>query len=159
MITKRVIGLLLVVSLVLTACFSTTTATPTQPAGGSGTLSVAFLDVGQGDSILIHAPNGQTMLIDGGRTINLAQLQTWQADHVDVLIPTHPDADHISGLVGVIENIPVTLVAFTGQVHSTQIYERLLTDIRDKNIHTLKVRTGTQLPFDPAVRVDLLHKS
>ncbi len=65
---------------------------------------------------------------------------------------THPDADHISGLVGVLEKFPVALVALTGDQHATQIYERLLLDIRDKNIKALKVRTGTPIPFDPAVK-------
>ena len=120
------------------------------------------MDVGQGDSILIQAPNGQTMLVDGGRTIDMAdrvilpQLKAWGAQQVDVLVVTHPDADHISGLVGVLEKFPVALVALTGDQHATQIYERLLTDIRDKNIDALKVRTGTPIPFDPAVKLEVL---
>jgi competence protein ComEC len=131
-------------------------------APGQKPLKIAFLDVGQGDSILIQAPNGQTMLIDGGRSTSLAntaiipKLKEWGAKQVDVLIPTHPDADHIGGLVGVLENYPVKLVALTGQVHSTQIYERLLTNIRDKNVEALKVRTGTAIPFDPSVKIEVL---
>ena len=110
---------------------------------------------------MIQAPNGQTMLIDGGRSTSLAntviipKLKEWGAQQVDVLIPTHPDLDHIAGLVGVLENFPVKLAALTGQVHSTQIYERLLTDIRDENIKTLKVRTGTAIPFDPSLKIEV----
>jgi competence protein ComEC len=152
---KRLLLPLLLISLLLTACDNT----------GGGTraeLSVAFLDVGQGDSILIHAPNGQVMLIDGGRSIDLAnqvilpQIKAWGASQVDVLVVTHPDADHISGLVGVLENFPVKLAALTGDQHTTQIYERLLTDIRDKNIPALQVRTGTTIPFDSAVKLEVL---
>lgn len=158
---KRLIPLFIIITLLMAGCIPTGgTSTPAPTA--RGTLTVAFLDVGQGDSTLIRSPNGQIMLIDGGRSINLAnsviipQLQVWGATQVDVLIPTHPDADHISGLVGMLENYPVKLVALTGQVHSTQIYERLLTDIRDKNIEALQVRTGTVIPFDSAVRLDVL---
>lgn len=158
---KRLIPLFIIITLLIAGCIPTGgTSTPAPTA--RGTLTVAFLDVGQGDSTLIRSPNGQIMLIDGGRSINLAnsviipQLQVWGATQVDVLIPTHPDADHISGLVGMLENYPVKLVALTGQVHSTQIYERLLTDIRDKNIEALQVRTGTVIPFDSAVRLDVL---
>jgi competence protein ComEC len=152
---KRLLLSLLLISLLLTACDNT----------GGGTraeLSVVFLDVGQGDSILICAPNGQVMLIDGGRSIDLAnqvilpQIKAWGASQVDVLVVTHPDADHISGLVGVLENFPVKLAALTGDQHTTQIYERLLTDIRDKSIQALQVRTGTTLPFDPAVKLEVL---
>jgi beta-lactamase superfamily II metal-dependent hydrolase len=102
------------------------------------------------------------MLIDGGRGISLAdeviipKLREWGAKQVDVLIPTHPDADHIGGLVGVLENFPVKLAALTGQVHTTQIYERLLTNIRDKNVKALQVRTGTAIPFDPSVKIEVL---
>jgi competence protein ComEC len=159
---KRSWLLLLIAGLVLAGCnIDPVTPVPTQ-VPGQGTLKIAFLDVGQGDSLLIQAPNGQTMLIDGGRSTSLAntviipQLQAWGAQQVDVLIPTHPDADHIGGLVGVLESFPVKLAALTGQVHSTQIYERLLTNIRDKKVEALQVRTGTQIPFDPAVKIEVL---
>jgi len=161
---KRSLLLLLIAALVLAGCNGgpINSVPPATVVPGQNPLKVAFLDVGQGDSILIQAPNGQTMLIDGGRSTNLAntviipKLQEWGAKQVDVLIPTHPDQDHIAGLVGVLENYPVKLAALTGQVHSTQIYERLLTDIRDKNVTALKVRTGTVIPFDPAVKLEVL---
>ncbi len=159
---KRSWLLVLMVALLLAGCkIDSVTPAPTL-VPNQGTLKVAFLDVGQGDSILIQAPNGQVMLIDGGRSANLAQsviipkLREWGAQQVDVLIPTHPDQDHIAGLAGVLENYPVKLAALTGQVHSTQIYERLLKDIRDKNVEALKVRTGTTIPFDPSVKVEVL---
>ncbi len=162
---KRTFLLLLIAGLVLAGC----NLDPTKPGPsatgvpGQGPLKVAFLDVGQGDSILIQAPNGQTMLVDGGRSTDLAQsviipkLKEWGAKQVDVLVPTHPDQDHIAGLAGVLESYPVKLAALTGQVHSTKIYERLLTDIRDKNIEALKVRTGTAIPFDPSVKIEVLN--
>ena len=158
-IKRSTLLLLVIVALLICACVPTAAA---PPFNSQGTLTVAFLDVGQGDSTLIRSPNGTIMLIDGGRSVGLAQdviipqLQAWGADHVDVLIPTHPDADHISGLVGVLESYPVKLVVLTGQVHSTKIYERLLTDIRDQNIDALPVHTGTQIPFDPSVKLDVL---
>ncbi len=162
---KRTLLLLLIVGLAVTGCNigRTTPAPGATVAPGQNPLKVAFLDVGQGDSILIQAPNGQTMLIDGGRSTNLAntviipKLKEWNARQVDVLIPTHPDQDHIAGLAGVLENFPVKLAALTGQVHSTQIYERLLTDIRDRKVEALKVRTGTTIPFDPSVKLEVLN--
>ena len=161
---KRFLLLWLIAGLVLAGC----TIDPVGPApqatlaSDQGTLKVVFLDVGQGDSILIQAPNGQTMLIDGGRSTSLAEtviiprLKEWGASQVDVMVVTHPDADHISGLVGMLEKFPVALVALTGDQHATQIYERLLLDIRDKNIQALKVRTGTTISFDPAVKLEVL---
>ncbi len=164
--TKRLLlGLLLLVGLILSACDTTggTSQPPTPPPPPArDPLTVMFLDVGQGDSTLIRAPNGQTLLIDGGRDVDfgtqliIPQLKALGATQLDVLLPTHPDADHISGLVGVLENYPVKLAALTFQVHATKIYERLLTDIRDKNINAVKVRTGTTIPFDPDVKLEVL---
>lgn len=165
--TKRLLlVVLLLAGLTLGACDPTggITGSPTvpPPPAGREPLTVMFLDVGQGDATLIRAPNGQTMLIDGGRDIDfgtqllIPQLKAWGATQLDVLVLTHPDADHISGLVGVLENYPVKLAALTGQVHPTKIYERLLTNIRDKSISALPVRTGTAIPFDPAVKLEVL---
>jgi len=151
----RLLTLLALLALFLSACISTPT-----PTGSA--LTVAFLDIGQGDSILIRSPNGMTMLIDGGNSDNdatqviLPKLSEWGADRLDVMVATHPDADHIGGLPEVLETFPVETVALTGQVHSTQIYERLLTDIRDLNVNAIQTRTGTSIPFDPAVRVEVL---
>ncbi len=165
---KRSLLVVLFIGLVLAACNDGGATKPPVPVGtgappnGQNGLTVAFLDIGQGDSILIKSPGGKIMLIDGGRSTNLAQrviipkLNEWGASQVDVLMPSHPDQDHIAGLVGVLENFPVKAAALTGQVHSTQIYERLLTDIRDKNVQAIKVRTGTDIPFDSAVKIEVL---
>jgi len=157
--TKRLIWLVLALGLLLAGCDNLGGQPPVSAAGN---LTVAFLDVGQGDATLIQSPNGQIMLIDGGRSIDLAaqviipQLRTWGARQIDVMVVTHPDADHIAGLVGVLEQFPVKAIALTGQVHPTQIYERLLTSVRDKGIRAIRTRTGTTLPFDSAVRLEVL---
>lgn len=139
------------------------TAIPGPPAPTSGgTLTVAFLDIGQGDATLIRSPGGKTMLIDGGRgdsqalEVIIPKLQEWGVAKVDVMVATHPDADHIGGLPAVIENFPVETVALTGQVHPTQIYERFLIDVRDSVSNAIQTRTGTTIPFDPALQVQVL---
>ena len=64
-------------------------------------LKVVFLDVGQGDSIYIQAPNGRQMLIDGGRDRkvleSLGKVMPFGDKSIDVVLATHPDADHIGG--------------------------------------------------------------
>ena len=157
----RLLAVFVLLALVAPACIPTPTPTPVSPPAG-GTLTVAFLDIGQGDSILIRSPNGSTLLIDGGNSnhdgtdVIIPKLREWGKDQLDVMVATHPDADHIGGLPVVLENFPVASVALTGQVHTTQVYERFLTDIRDKNLNTIRVRTGTKIPFDPSVKVEVL---
>ncbi|MCS7260531.1 MAG: MBL fold metallo-hydrolase [Anaerolineae bacterium] len=125
-------------------------------------LTVAFLDVGQGDATLIRSPGGHTMLIDGSNSrddaerVILPTLKSWKATRLNLLVITHPDQDHIGGLPHVLEALPVDRVALTGQVHTTQTYERVLTLIRDKKIPAIKVRRGMQLELDPQLTLAVL---
>jgi beta-lactamase superfamily II metal-dependent hydrolase len=165
MIRTRWLTLFVLLALFLAACVPPPTPVPTAtpPAStGGDPLTVAFLDIGQGDSILIRSPNGTTMLIDGGNSnrdasdVIIPKLREWGADRLNVMVATHPDADHIGGLPAVLENFSVETVALTGQVHTTQVYERFLTDIRNLNIDAIRVRTGTAIPFDAAVQLEVL---
>jgi competence protein ComEC len=70
-----------------------------------GKLHVYFLNVGQGDAILIRTPNRQTILVDGGpddAVIKLVYLPIWQRE-IDLVVATHPEADHITGLVDLLK--------------------------------------------------------
>ena len=156
----RLFTLLVAVALIAPACDPTPTPVTPPPLGR--TLTVAFLDIGQGDSILIRTPNGSTLLIDGGNSDRdgtdgiIPKLRAWGADRLDLMVATHPDGDHIGGLPAVLENFPVARVALTGQVHTTQVYERFLTDIRDMGLDAIQVRTGTPIELDSALQLDVL---
>ncbi len=80
-------------------------------------LQVQFLDVGQGDAILIQAPTGEVMLVDGGRDAGvvrqLSQELGWFDRDIDVLVSTHPDLDHIGGLVDVLARYTVGTIVTT----------------------------------------------
>ena len=69
----------------------------------AGTLTVTWLDVGQGDAAVIQC-GGQTMLIDGGKPEKSSYIYAWLQQHglsyLDVIVATHVDADHIGGLSG-----------------------------------------------------------
>lgn len=154
---NRLAKLIILLALLLAAC-----APAAAPPTDGGILTVMFLDIGQGDATLIRSPNGMTMLIDGGnsdkdaREVILPQLREWGVDQLDVMVLTHPDADHVGGLPLVIESFAVDTVALTGQLHTTQVYERFLTDVRDFDLNAIAVRTGTQIPFDDAVRIEVV---
>src|SRR5581483_9910296 len=78
---------------------------------GNGKLVVTVLDVGQGDAILIQTPGGHDVLVDGGpgRTVlrGLGEAMPWQDRTIDYVVLTHPQADHLTGLVDVLDRFEV----------------------------------------------------
>jgi len=85
---------------------------------------MVFLDVGQGDSILLRFPGGSTMLIDGGGkgagwSVVVPYLNDLHLDHLDYLVVTHPDADHCGGLEDVVWEIGIGEVWENGQDNDT----------------------------------------
>jgi len=96
------------------------------PSPTDTTLAITFLDVGQGDAVLIRAPEGQTALVDAGPGDILPLLREMGVDGIDLLVATHPDADHIGGMANVIRSLPVRFYMDNGQPHTTATYRRLL---------------------------------
>jgi competence protein ComEC len=80
-------------------------------------LKMSFLDVGQGDAILIETPDGVEMLVDGGRDASVLRELTKERSFfdktIDVVVATHPDLDHIGGLVDVLARYEVETILMT----------------------------------------------
>ncbi len=116
-------------------------------AAASGDLQVYYLDVGQGDSELILLPDGDTILIDAGDRAcadSIAEaLETYGVEDIDLLIATHPHADHIGGMAAVIEAFDIGAIYMpktsASMTPTTATYETLLETIADQG---LKVKTG-----------------
>ncbi len=112
--------------------------TATEAATEAAVLSnlvVKFLDVGQGDASLVEFPDGKTMLIDtptGESSTVTSALKADGRSGIDWLVATHPDADHIGGLDGVIGGTEVASV-WAPEVNSpTQTYTRFLEAVANK---------------------------
>ena len=88
-------------------------------------LMVAFLDVGQGDAILIETSTGRQILIDGGPNKKvlqeLSKIMPFYDRSIDVVIVTHPDGDHIGGLPEVLKRYNVDLVIESGVESDTAV--------------------------------------
>jgi competence protein ComEC len=127
----------------------------------SQNLTLSFIDVGQGDSILVILPNTKTLLIDGGERQSsgkvLSTLQEHGLSHVDVVVATHPHADHIGGLIDVINTVNVGQVLDSGQVHITQTFEDFIDAIYNKQIPLKSVSEGYLINLDPTVKIDVLN--
>lgn len=103
---------------------------------GQGTLEVHFLDVGQGDATLIRQGE-HAMLIDGGDnsegTAVQAYLQSQGVEHLDYVVGTHPDADHVGGLDVVLYKFSWDWVILPDAEKDTRTYQDVLKVIKDKN--------------------------
>lgn len=157
---KKIVWLVAAILVILVGC-TNVIETPQQPAAVTGKeMVVHFIDVGQGDSIFVQAPNGKTMLIDGGvkgagKTI-VNYLRQQGVTKLDYVVATHPDADHIGGLISVLNSISIKEFIDSGKVHTSQTYEEMLGLINSKNIRYTVPAIGNQLALDSEVTVEVL---
>ncbi|WP_427108720.1 MBL fold metallo-hydrolase [Lysinibacillus xylanilyticus] len=124
-------------------------------------MRVHFIDVGQGDSIFIESPNGKTMLVDGGvkgagQNV-VSYLNELGVKKLDIVVATHPDADHIGGLIPVLNSIDIGQFYDSGKVHTSQTFEEMLTLIDTKNIPYNVPKTGDSIAFDDDINVKVLN--
>jgi len=90
-------------------------------------LEVTFFDIGQGDSSFIEIPNGYQILVDGGPNSKVLeklskQMPFWDRT-IDLIILTHPEHDHLSGLLGVLERYKVENILWTGVINNTSEFQ------------------------------------
>ena len=129
-------------------------------ADRAGVLTVAFLDVGQGDAIYIEAPNGNQVLIDGGpgaKTLrSLGNVVPFYDRSLDLVIATHPDQDHIGGLPAVLERMSVLGVMTSENATETGAYSAFEKIIQTKNLHRILARRGEKIILDQGVVLEIL---
>lgn len=110
-------------------------------SGVCADLTVKFLDVGQGDAILLES-NGQHMLIDAGPASANVMQHLRGIPQIDYLIATHPHEDHIGGMVSVINSIPVKKYIDNGAIHTSKTYENLMSALVNKQIPYAEAKKG-----------------
>ena len=151
---KKILSLLFVFVLIVSILLPTASASTKQ-------LEVHFIDVGQGDATLIKAPGGKTMLVDGGPNSAgkdvVAYLKAKGVKSLDYVVATHPDADHIGGLIDVLKTLPVKNFIDSGKTHTTDTYYEILTLIDKKNIKYHVPTAGKTYQLDPKMKLDVLY--
>jgi len=114
---------------------------------------VHFLDVGQGDAVLIQTPEGKNLLLDGGErgaggTV-IAYLRQQGVTALDLVIASHPHEDHIGGLLEVLTAFPVKTLLDSGYVLGTPTQERLLELVRERGVRYRLGRAGNVIRAGP----------
>jgi competence protein ComEC len=127
-----------------------------------GRLHVVFLDVGQGDAIFIQTPSGHQALIDGGpsEAALLSQLGRqvpfWDRT-LDLMVLTHQDLDHVTGLIPALERYKVGMVVYRDQEVESAAYRRWLELAGQEGADLIAGRAGVRLTLDDGVDLVLLH--
>ncbi len=130
-----------------------------------GKLSAAFLDVGQGDSTFLRFPKGQTMLVDGGRAHGNMDMGKWVVGpflwdmgvrRVDYLVVSHPDNDHMGGLLYILREFEVGAVLENGEVAENPILKAIRKTAKERGIPVRVLKRGDLLEVD-GVRVEVLN--
>jgi len=124
-------------------------------------LRVYFLDIGQGDAIYIRAPGGHDMLVDGGPgpivIRRLSEVMPFYDRSIDVVIETHPDADHIGGLPSVMKRFHVGLFMEPG-VESGNAIDDEIRRVRDEEkIDHVLARRGMRVDIGGGASFDILY--
>jgi competence protein ComEC len=124
----------------------------------AGTLSLEVLDVGQGDAIVIRTPADKIVLVDAGDDPHqaLTLLRERKVDHIDLAVATHPHADHIGGMIDVVEHIPVKLFVDNGLPHTTATYRKLMQAIERRGIAYRVAVAGTTYRLDDGATLEIL---
>lgn len=132
----------------------------TQP---DGRLHVTFFDVGQGDAIFIQTPSGRQVLVDGGNFPSVLndqlsrQLPFWDRE-IDLLVATHPDADHVTGLTGVFSRYRVGRLLTNGQgFNESPIYDAVLAAAETRGTSIQRAQAGQVIEIGDGVRLEALH--
>jgi competence protein ComEC len=104
----------------------------------AGTLTVEFLDVGQGDAVLIRSPEGKTALIDAGPSKEIVPtLKRLGVRSIDLVAVSHHHSDHYGGLEAVIREFRPRFFLATNSSYTTPLYLKLLRLVRDSGMQAI----------------------
>jgi len=127
-----------------------------------GKLHVTFFDVGQGDAIFIQTPSGRQILVDGGAYPTVLhdhlgrEIPFWDRD-IDLVIATHPDADHVAGLPGVFDRYNVDRLITNSITAGTETYRALLTAAAESGAPIHQAVAGEVITIEDGLTLEVLN--
>ena len=128
------------------------------PLVSTSSCAMTTLDIGQGDAIVFTTPDHHTILFDGGPGASILDALGRQLPPgtrtIDVVVLTHPDADHLAGLVSVLEQYEVTTVVTTGVEVKTQLFQRWKQALAEEQTNIVHAQAGQTLAVGQQFRFE-----
>ena len=123
-----------------------------------GLMRVHFIDVGQADSAFIELGNGQTMLIDAGRSGGdvVDYIRNLQYETIDYVVASHPHDDHIGGMAAVLNSFNIGKMYMPKQAHTISAFTNMLDVIENKGIDLYTAKVGTNILSSGNINIDVL---
>lgn len=119
-----------------------------------------MLDIGQGDSIYARDKDGNDIIVDGGPNqkvlTNLGELMPFYDKKIELVVISHPHADHITGLIEVLKRYEIEKILLTDAVATTKEYEEMLEIIKSKQITTSLVKIGDSFKLSNELNIEIL---
>jgi beta-lactamase superfamily II metal-dependent hydrolase len=119
-----------------------------------------FTDVGQGDGAVLQTPSGKTVVIDTGPPPGCPRFMRYLGDleihHVDLLINTHPHADHMGCSTLLMKEMTVGTVLESGYAHPTPDYDNMLKQMEADKIPLKLARKGRNIELEPGITLEVL---
>ena len=123
-------------------------------------LTVAVLNIGQGDAIYIESPSRAQVLIDSGppRKLlsELSKVMPLFDRDIDILIATHPDTDHIGGFSEFLDNYSAQILIEPDIATDSKVYAKLKEDLKEKNIPSVVARKGMKINLGEGIILEIL---
>ena len=123
--------------------------------------TVTVLNVGQGDAILITTPSGQRVLIDGGPDLavleGLGRHLPFYERTIDLLVLTHPDADHLTGLIEVMRRYTIGAVLHTGVAYDSAGYRHFQSELIRRGIPVIDPGFLDTIQLSDGLRFEVLY--
>jgi len=147
-----------IIPLLVAAAILVSMAAATMP---DDNLHVSFLDVGQGDAILIHQ-GSQQVLVDGGPnpqaiTLELGQRMPFWDRTIELVVLTHPSADHVTGLIEVLNRYKVKQVLYPHLEFESDIYSEWQRLVEEKDIQYTIAQAGQKIHLGEGVIIEVLN--
>lgn len=124
------------------------------------TLKVFFFDVGQGSSAFIETPGKTQILVDGGPSAKvlekLARVMPFFDRQIDLIVSTHPDFDHLAGLVETLKSYQVERVAWTGVLGQTAEFQEFMKEAEKEQAEKIILKRGERIRVGNNLVIDVL---